>query len=75
MPASHPLPRIRKLAVQALDPLNPPFCELYSSEGWPSLTSEQLLLASLLQAFYGIRCERLWLEQFRYSLLFVGLSV
>jgi len=38
---------------------------------------EQLLLASLLQAFYGIRSERLLLEQLNYNLLFrwfVGLS-
>jgi IS5 family transposase len=38
---------------------------------------EQLLLASLLQAFYGIRSERVLLEQLHYNLLFrwfVGLS-
>ena len=38
---------------------------------------EQLLLASLLQAFYGIRSERLLLGQLHYNLLFrwlVGLS-
>ena len=36
IPASHPLRRIRKLADQALDRLNPTFCELY---GWrPSET-------------------------------------
>ena len=38
---------------------------------------EQLLLASLLQAFYGIRSERLLLEQLQYNLLFrwfVGLG-
>jgi transposase len=38
---------------------------------------ELLLLALLLQAFYGIRSERLSLEQLHYNLLFrwfVGLS-
>jgi transposase len=77
IPASHPLRRIRKLADQALDRLNPTFCELYASEGRPSVPPEQLLLASLLQAFYGIRSERLLLEQLNYNLLFrwfVGLS-
>jgi transposase len=72
IPASHPLRRIRKLADQALDQLNPTFCQLYASEGRPSV-----LLASLLQAFYGIRSERLLLEQLDYNLLFrwfVGLS-
>jgi transposase len=77
IPASHPLRRIRKLADQALDRLNPTFCKLYASEGRPSVPPEQLLLASLLQAFYGIRSERLLLEQLHYNLLFrlVGLSL
>ncbi len=77
IPASHPLRWIRKLADQALDRLNPTFCKLYASEGRPSVPPEQLLLVSLLQAFYGIRSERLFLEQLHYNLLFrwfVGLS-
>jgi transposase len=77
IPASHPLRRIRKLADQAFDCLNPSFCQLYASEGRPSVPPEQLMLASLLQAFYGIRLERLLLEQLNYSLMFrwsVGLS-
>ena len=77
IPANHPLRRIRKLADQALDRLNPTFCRLYASEGRPSVPPEQLLLASLLQAFYGIRSERLLLDQLHYNLLFrwfVGLS-
>ena len=53
IPASHPLRRIRRLADQALDRLNPTFCRLYALEGRPSVPPEQLLLASLLQAFYG----------------------
>jgi transposase len=75
--ASHPLRRIRKLADEALDQLNPTFCEQYAAEGRPSVPPEQLLLASLLQALYGIRSERLLLEQLHYNLLFrwfVGLS-
>jgi transposase len=55
IPANHPLRRSRKLAHQALDRLNPTFCQLYASEGRPSVPPEQLLPASLLQAFYGIR--------------------
>jgi transposase len=77
IPGSHPLRRIRKLADQALDRLIPTFCELYASEGRPSVQPEQLLLGSLLQTFYGIRSERLLLEQLHYNLLyrwFVGLS-
>jgi transposase len=63
IPANHLLRRIRTLANQALDRLNPTFCELYASEGRPSVPPEQLLLASFLQAFYGIRSERLLNEQ------------
>ena len=40
------------------------------------MPTEQQVLASLLQAFYGIRSERLLLEQLHYNLLyrcFVGL--
>ena len=77
IPASHQLRRIRKLADPPLDRLNPTFCELYAVEGRPSVPPEQLLLASLLQAFYGIRSGRLLLEQLHYNLLFrwfVGLS-
>jgi transposase len=51
--------------------------QLSIEEGRPSVPPEQLLLASLLQAFYGIRSERLLLEQLHYNLLFrwfVGLS-
>ena len=47
------------------------------TEGRLSAPPEQILLASLLQAFYGIRSERLLLEQLHYLLLFlwfVGLS-
>jgi transposase len=65
------------LADQSLDQHNPTFCRLYALEGRPSVPPEQLLLASLLQAFYGIRSERLLLEQLDYNLLFrwfVGLS-
>jgi transposase len=70
IPDSHRLRRIRKLADQALDRLNPTFCDLYAAEGRPSVPPKQLLLASLLQAFYGIRSERLLLEQLHYNLLF-----
>jgi transposase len=63
IPARHPLRRIWKLADQVLDRLNPTFCAQYATESRPSVPPEQLLLASLLQAFYGIRSERLLMEQ------------
>ena len=77
IPASHPLRRIRRLADQALDRLNPTFCQLYPEGGRPSIPPEQQLLALLLQAIYGIRSERMLMEQLEYNLLFrwfVGLS-
>jgi transposase len=77
IPPNHPLLRIRKLADQALAELYGTFELLYASEGRPSVSPEQLLLASLLQAFHGLRSERLLLEQLHVNLLFrrfVGLS-
>jgi len=77
IPASHPLRQVRRLADQALDRLNPTFCQLYPEGVRPSIPPEQLLLALLLHAIYGIRSERMLIEQLDYSLLFrwfVGLN-
>jgi hypothetical protein len=52
IPENHPLRPSRRLANQALDRLNPTFCQLYDSEGRPSVPPEPLLLASLLQALW-----------------------
>ena len=73
----HPLRQVRRLADQALDRLNPTFCKLYPEGGRPSIPPEQLLLALLLQAIYGIRSERMLIEQLDFNLLFrwfVGLN-
>jgi len=77
IPSGHPLRQVRRLADQALDRLNPTFCRLYPEGGRPSIPPEQLLLALLLQAIYGIRSERMLMEQLDYNLLFrwfVGLN-
>ncbi|KAF0654668.1 transposase [Cyanobium sp. Copco_Reservoir_LC18] len=77
IPKAHPLRQVRRLADQALDRLNPTFCRLYPEGGRPSIPPEQLLLALLLQAIYGIRSERMLIEQLDYNLLFrwfVGLD-
>jgi transposase len=77
IPSSHPLRQVRRLADQALDRLNPTFCKLYPEGGRPSIPPEQLLLALLLQAIYGIRSERMLIEQLDDNLLFrwfVGLN-
>jgi transposase len=77
IPKGHPLRQVRRLADRALDRLNPTFCRLYPEGGRPSIPPEQLLLALLLQAIYGIRSERMLIEQLDYNLLFrwfVGLN-
>jgi transposase len=59
-----------------LKELSVSFGKLYSSEGRPSITPEQLASALLLQVFYGIRGRQLT-EQLDYNLRyrwFVGLA-
>ncbi|SSC65154.1 unnamed protein product [Ciceribacter selenitireducens ATCC BAA-1503] len=51
---------------------------LYARVGRPSIPPEMLLRATLLQAFFSIRSERMLMEQINYNLLFrwfVGLSM
>jgi transposase len=77
IPPSHPLRQVRRLADQTLDRFNPSFCKLYPEGGRPSIPPEQLLLALLLQAIYGIRSERMLFEQLDYNRLcrwFAGLN-
>ena len=77
IPAEHPLRRVRSLVRAVLKDLSRSFSHLYSHEGRPSIPPEELLSALLLQVLYGIRSERLLMEQLDYNLLFrwfVGLS-
>jgi transposase len=78
IPQNHPLRAIRGMADAALRALSGEFDKLYSKVGRPSIPPEHLLRALLLQYFYGIRSERLLMEQLEYNLLFrwfVGLSM
>jgi transposase len=78
IPADHPLRPIRALADEALGSLNKRFEGLYSSMGRPSIPPEMLLRATLLQAFFSVRSERMLMEQINYNLLFrwfVGLPM
>jgi transposase len=78
IPADHPLRAIRGLADEALGSLNKRFDKLYSSTGRPSIAPEMLLRATLLQAFFSVRSERMLVEQISYNLLFrwfVGLPM
>ena len=78
IPADHPLRPIRALVDEALGSLNKRIEGLYSSIGRPSIPPEMLLRATLLQAFFSVRSERLLMEQINYNLLFrwfVGLPM
>ena len=63
VPADHPLHSIRPLVNAALERLSPQFSRLYSLGGRASIAPEKLLRALLLEAFYGVRPERQWMEQ------------
>ena len=78
IPEDHPLRVIRAMTDEALKALSREFDDLYSKIGRPSIPPEHLLRALLLQAFFGIRSERLLMEQLEYNLLFrwfVGLNM
>ena len=55
---------MKDVADGALAALSPLFSEMYNGLGRPSIPPEQLLKASLLTAFYSLRSERLFCEQF-----------
>jgi transposase len=78
VPKEHPLRVIREIVDEALSRMSSEFDALYSRVGRPSIAPERLLRALLLQLFYGIRSERLLMEQLDYNLLFrwfVGLNM
>jgi transposase len=78
VPADHPLRKVRQLVDAALERLSKDFDGMYSEVGRPSIPPERLLRALLLQYFYGIRSERMLMEQLDYNLLFrwfVGLQM
>jgi transposase len=78
IPMDHPLRAIRSLVDEVLDQMSGRFEQLYSKMGRPSIPPEHLLRATLLQAFYSVRSERMLIEQIDYNLLFrwfVGLSI
>jgi transposase len=74
----HPLRTIREVANAALTDLSNDFDKLYTNLGRPSIAPEKLLRGMLLQAFYGVRSERLLMERMEFDLLFrwfVGLGI
>src|SRR4051812_8857344 len=78
VPVTHPLRTIRTIVNEVLTALDSEFEALYEGTGRQSVAPERLLRASLLQAFYSVRCERQLMEQINYNLLFrwfVGLGI
>jgi transposase len=78
VPEDHPLRVIRALADEVLAGLSDSFSVIYAHTGRPSIPPEMLLRATLLQALYSVRSERMLMEQINYNLLFrwfVGLSM
>jgi transposase len=69
--ADHPLRAIRVLVGQVLSAMSGKFASLYSHTGRPSIPPEQLLKATLLQAFFTVRSERQLIEQIDYNMLFL----
>ena len=78
VPADHPLRAIREILNVALDRLDEQFAAMYSAIGRESIAPEKLMRALVLQVLYGLRSERLLVEQLGYNLLyrwFVGLAI
>ena len=78
VPKDYPLRPIRKKTNTALQEFSPLFEKLYSHTGRPSIPSEHLLRAFLLQVLHSIRSERLLIEQFDNNCLcrwFISLSM
>jgi transposase len=70
IPERHPLRTIRPLVDDVLAAMSVRLTRLYSREGRPSIPPEQLMSALLLQALYGVRSERMLMEQMNDDLLF-----
>jgi len=78
VPADHPLRRVREVFNGCLARMGTHFDGLYSPFGRESIAPEKLLRALMLQVLYGVRSERMVIEQLGYNLLFrwfVGVSM
>ena len=78
VPAAHPLRPVRDILNEALRRMDPLFATMYAPAGRDSIAPEKLLRALMLQVLYGVRSERMLIEQLGYNLLFrwfVGVSM
>jgi len=77
IPANHPLRKIKEIIDSVLEEMDKEFDALYSHTGRPSVPPEMLLKSLFLQVLYGIRSEKLLLEQIDFNFLyrwFIGLK-
>lgn len=70
VPTKHPIRVIRRIVNEVLASLDADFAAMYAAIGRPSIAPEKLLRASLLQAFFTVRSERLLMERLDYDLMF-----
>ena len=70
VPAEHPLRPVRDILNEALKRMDPLFAAMYAPAGRDSIAPEKLLRALMLQVLYGVRSERMLIEQLGYNLLF-----
>lgn len=78
VPISHPLRPMREIIDDVLKSMSKKFDKLYAKTGRPSIPPEVLVKTLFLQILYGIRSERLVLEQLDFNLLyrwFVGITM
>ncbi|MGA1087574.1 MAG: IS5 family transposase [Ilumatobacteraceae bacterium] len=78
VPYDHPLRPVRDILNAALVRMDRVFEAMYAKSGRDSIAPEKLLRALTLQVLYGLRSERMLVEQLGYNLLFrwfVGVSI
>ena len=78
VPADHPLRPVREILDAALKNMDRLFEAMYAKSGRDSIAPEKLLRGLMLQVLYGVRSERMLVEQLGYNLLFrwfVGLTM
>jgi transposase len=78
IPARHPLRKIRQVVNDALSRRDGEFEALYVDFGRPSIASERLIRASLIQILFLVLSERQLMKPLHYNLMFrwfVGLGI
>ena len=72
VPEAHPLRAIRVMVNGALERMDGLFARMYAEDykgGRPSIATEKLLRAMLLQVLYSVHSERMLMEQIQYNIV------